>query len=180
MPEVARRLRIPTILIVPYYYVPEAVGKRYEAELNALGCRAFSWRGFGHEYSGVEFDEFKRQLRKFNETLGSVKVFPFLHLSEADFRTWFSDAVTPVGSKECWILDGLLDIQPDGQANFCVDFPDYQIGNVKDSTIEELWNGEAAERFREYRRRQPLAVCHRCGAKYMSAPRDPVTLRPIA
>jgi MoaA/NifB/PqqE/SkfB family radical SAM enzyme len=179
LPEVARRLGIPTILIVPYYYVPEAVGKRYEAELNTLGCRAFSWRGFQHEDSGVDFDEFQRQLRKFNETLGSLKVFPFLHLSEDDFRTWFSDATTPVGSEECWIVDDLLDIQPNGEANFCVDFPDYSIGNVKDSTIEELWNGEAAERFREYRRKQPLAICRRCGAKYMSAPRDQVKLRPM-
>jgi sulfatase maturation enzyme AslB (radical SAM superfamily) len=179
MPEVAHRLGIPTILIVPYYYVPEAVGRRYEAELNTLGCRAFSWRGFQHEDSGLDFDEFRRQLRKFNETLASVKVFPFLHLSEDNFRTWFSDAVTPVASEECWIVDDLLDIQPNGEANFCVDFPDYRIGNVKDSTIEVVWNGEAAERFREYRRRKPLAVCHRRGAKYMSAPRDPVALRPM-
>jgi hypothetical protein len=31
-------------------------------------------------------------------------------------------------------------------------------------------SGERAERFRAYRRRQPLAVCYRCGAKYMSKP----------
>jgi sulfatase maturation enzyme AslB (radical SAM superfamily) len=63
----------------------------------------------------------------------------------------------------------LLDIQPDGEANFCIDFPDYSIGNVRTSTIEELWNGERAQRFRDFRRQTPLAVCHRCGAKYCSA-----------
>jgi radical SAM protein with 4Fe4S-binding SPASM domain len=72
---------------------------------------------------------------------------------------------------ECWNLDGLLDIQPDGEANFCLDFPDYSIGNVRSATIEALWNGERADRLREHRRRQPLAVCHRCGAKYISMPR---------
>jgi MoaA/NifB/PqqE/SkfB family radical SAM enzyme len=61
----------------------------------------------------------------------------------------------------------------DGPANFCVDFPDYSIGNVKAASIEELWNAGPAARFREYRRKRPLAVCHRCGAKYMSAPRTP-------
>ena len=69
------------------------------------------------------------------------------------------------------MLDGLLDIQPDGEANFCVDFPDYSIGNVRLSSIEALWNGERAERLRAYRRHKPLAVCHRCGAKYISMPR---------
>lgn len=51
---------------------------------------------------------------------------------------------------------------------FCVDFPDYSIGNVKESTIEDAWNSERAARFRAYRRRIPLSVCYRCRAKYMS------------
>jgi len=62
----------------------------------------------------------------------------------------------------------LIDIQPDGRANFCVDFPDFSFGNVKDATLAQLWNNEQAERFRQYRRQKPLGVCYHCGAKYMS------------
>jgi MoaA/NifB/PqqE/SkfB family radical SAM enzyme len=171
MPDVARQLRIPTILIVPYYWFPDAVGKQYAAELRGLGCEAFSWRGFHHDESGVDREEFLRQLRQFKTTLGDVQVFPYLELSEEQFGVWFGDATTPVGPPECWIVDDLIDIQPNGDANFCVDFPDYVIGNVKTASIQEIWNGEKAQRFRELRRRQPLAICHRCGAKYMSAPR---------
>jgi MoaA/NifB/PqqE/SkfB family radical SAM enzyme len=166
----ARRLRIPQIHFVPYYYFPEAAGKKYEEELASLGCHAFSWRGFQHEDSGVDFDEFLRQRHRYKETLRDVREAPFLILSEDQYRTWFSDVTTPIGPTECWNLDGLLDIQPDGEANFCIDFPDYSIGNVRTSTIEELWNGERARRFRDFRRQTPLAVCHRCGAKYCSAP----------
>jgi radical SAM protein with 4Fe4S-binding SPASM domain len=68
-------------------------------------------------------------------------------------------------------VEKLIDIQPSGEANFCVDFPDYSIGNVRDSSVEEIWNGRRAEAFREYRRKQPLAVCARCGAKYMAETR---------
>jgi MoaA/NifB/PqqE/SkfB family radical SAM enzyme len=42
------------------------------------------------------------------------------------------------------------------------------MGNVKESTIEEVWNSERGLRFRAYRRERPLAICYRCGAKYMS------------
>jgi MoaA/NifB/PqqE/SkfB family radical SAM enzyme len=173
MPDVARRLGIDTISIVPYYWVPESVGLEYEAELRNLGCDAFSWRGFLHQTSGIDPAEFQEHLRQFYDTLGSVKLFPFLDISEQECLKWFADATTPVGPTACWILDDLLDIQPGGEANFCVDFPDYSIGNVRTASIEELWNGERAERFREYRRKRPLAICHRCGAKYMSAPRTP-------
>jgi len=31
-----------------------------------------------------------------------------------------------------------------------------------------LWNSQKAEKFREYRHQKPLAVCYRCGGKYIS------------
>ena len=169
LPDVARSLSINTVCIVPYYYFSEEVGKRYEHEMwENFGCPAFSWRGFHHEESGVDPDEFQRQLRQYLATLGDLYNFPYMALSEDEYRTWFSDPTSPVGLTHCTNVEKLLDIQPHGEANFCVDFPDYTIGNVKESTIEEIWNGERAARFREYRRKQPLAVCYRCGAKYMS------------
>ena len=117
----------------------------------------------------MDFEEFLRQYHRYKETLRDVREAPFLTLSEDQYRTWFQDVTTPVGPPECLNLNGLLDIQPDGEANFCIDFPDYSIGNVRTATLAELWNGERAQRFREFRGRNPLAVCHRCGAKYCSA-----------
>jgi MoaA/NifB/PqqE/SkfB family radical SAM enzyme len=169
LPDVARSLSVDTVCIVPYYYFPEHVGKQYEQEMReTFGCPAFSWRGFHHEDSGVDPDEFQEQLDQFLTTLGDVYSFPYMPLSKDEYRTWFSDPLSPVGPTHCTNVEKLIDIQPNGDANFCVDFPDYTIGSVKESTIEEIWNGERAARFREYRRKKPLAVCHRCGAKYMA------------
>ncbi len=61
-----------------------------------------------------------------------------------------------------------MDIQPNGEANFCVDFPDYSFGNAKGSGIEEVWNSRESESFRVYRRQHSLAICYRCGAKSIS------------
>ena len=168
MPEVARSLGLGSIAIVPYYYFPEVVGRTYEAELRSLRCSAYSWVGFHHEDSGVDFAEFQRQLHQYQATLGEVYSYPYMALSEEQYRDWFADTQTQVGPRHCLNVEKLIDIQPDGSANFCVDFVDYSFGNVKEASIEDLWNGEGAERFRAYRRQQPLAVCGRCGAKYMS------------
>lgn len=169
MPDVARELGIGTIAIVPYYYVPDALGHEYENILrNKLGCSAFSWRGFHHEESGVDLDVFRAELRKYLASLNGIQSYPYMPWTEAEYTTWFTDPAAPVGPQDCHNVERLVDIQPDGRANFCVDFPDYALGNVRDSTIETLWNGERAARFREYRRKQTLPVCHRCGAKYMS------------
>ena len=168
MPDVARSLGITSIAIVPYYYFPETVGERYADELKSLGCSAFSWAGFHHEESGVDFDKFQLQYRQYLATLGKVTNYPYMPLHEDQYRAWFADTQTPVGYSYCLNIEKLIDIQPDGSVNFCVDFVDYSFGNVKKASIETLWNCEKAERFRLFRRRHPLAVCHRCGAKYMS------------
>ncbi|MBN2200376.1 radical SAM protein [bacterium] len=173
MPDTARRLGIGTLVMVPYYYVPSAVGAGYEKQMaEKLGVTAFSWRGFRHETSGVDFDVFLEQLRMYRKGLRGIRNYPYLPLSEDQYRVWFSDAVTPVGPPDCANSERLLDIQPGGEANFCVDFPDYEIGNVLDSTLGDLWNGERAARFRAVRREAPFAVCHRCGARHMSETRE--------
>jgi MoaA/NifB/PqqE/SkfB family radical SAM enzyme len=169
LPDVARDVGIETLCIVPYYYFPEAVGKRYESELrDRLDCKTFSWQGFHHDDSGVDMEVFKTQYHKFLESVGELTVYPYMPLRMDEYEIWFSDAVQPVGSTECRMIENLIDIQPDGDANFCVDFPDYVFGNVSDSSIAEVWNSDHAERFRMVRRKNPLAICHRCGAKYMA------------
>jgi len=169
MADVARSLSIPSVNIVPYYYFSEEVGAKYETELREdFQCPAFSWRGFHHEESGVEFERFKGELRRYRASLGDVVDFPYLPLTEDEYKIWFQDQTTTVRSASCMNVENLIDIQPSGEANFCVDFPDYSIGNVKHASIDELWNSPRAQQFREYRRKKSLSVCHRCGAKYIS------------
>jgi sulfatase maturation enzyme AslB (radical SAM superfamily) len=169
MPDVARSLDISSINIVPYYYFPKSTGLQYEDELRThFNCSAFSWRGFQHESSGIDFNLFREEYQKYLANLNGITNFPFMDFTEEDYRNWFNDSSTPVGSFSCKNIEKLIDIQPNGDANFCVDFPDYCIGNVKISRLKEIWEGPRAIKFRKYRRKAPLAICHRCGAKYIS------------
>jgi MoaA/NifB/PqqE/SkfB family radical SAM enzyme len=169
MPDVARSMSISMMNIVPYYYFPAEVGKRYDAELHQhFDCEAFSWQGFHHEESGIDFERFREEYRQYLASLGEIIDYPYMKLTEEEYGTWFNDPTTPVRSQRCNNVETLIDIQPDGEANFCVDFPDVSFGNVTQASIEELWNSPRAARFRAYRRKTPLAICYRCGSKYMS------------
>ena len=171
MPDVARSLGIGTLCIVPYYYVPEALGLAYERELrDEFACEAFSWRGFHHETSGIDTVVFARQLADYRAGLGSLDEYPYLPLSLEEYGVWFADPVATVRTDQCYSVESLIDVQPDGSANFCVDFPDYAFGNARDATLERLWNSDAATRFRERRRNKPFSACYRCGAKYIVDP----------
>lgn len=173
MPDVARDLGLETVCIVPYYYIPEQLGKAYERELDEeFGCRAYSWRGFHQERSGVDVPELLEQLRLYKARLGSLIDYPYLPLSEEEYRIWFEDPADPVFMRECPNVERLVDIQPTGDANYCIDFPDFSYGNVREATLSELWHTERALRFRERRQRQPFSACHRCGGKYVGLVRS--------
>jgi MoaA/NifB/PqqE/SkfB family radical SAM enzyme len=173
MPAVARRLGVPSICIVPYCYLPAAAGAEWQGQIQELLARdAFSWRGFSHESSGVDVAVFASQHERFLATLGGLSSYPYLPLSPDEFRTWFSDPAAPVGRRDCANVERLIDIQPTGEANFCVDLPDGSLGNVRERTIAAIWNDEPARRFRARRRQGPLAACARCVARHMGAVRD--------
>ncbi len=169
VPLAARDLGFEVGCMVPYYYFPDSVGKAYEAELQTVfGCPAFSWVGFHHETSGVDLEIFQREHHLYQQNMAGLYDFPYMPLTEEQYRDWFSDAVTPVTPPRCTNVEKLMDIQPNGDANFCVDFIDYSIGNVRQTSIAEIWNSERANHFRAYRRAKQLPVCLRCGAKFMS------------
>ena len=168
MADVARSLGVDGICIVPYYYIPEAQGLAYEALMReAFSYKAYSWRGFHHEESGVDVDLFLAQLGEFKSKLGDFPSYPYMAFTDDEYREWFSRSDTTVHQAECNNIWGLLDVQPDGNVNFCVDFPDYAIGNVVESTLHQLWHSDRARRFRELRTGRQMPVCYRCGAKYM-------------
>ena len=169
MPEVARSMGITSMNIVPYYFISTDTGKTYEEELEKnFNCSAFSWKGFHHDLSGIDFNIFKEEYRKYLANLNETGNFPYMPLTEDEYKLWFNDSYTPVGSLKCENVENLIDIQPNGDANFCVDFPDYSIGNVSHSSIKEIWDSPRATKFRNYRREKPLSVCLRCGAKYIA------------
>lgn len=169
MPETARSMGINSINIVPYYFFSSETGEKYASELSELfDSPVYSWKGFHHDDSGIDFEIFEREYNKYVSTLNGIENFPFMPFGLDEYKTWFENSDSVVGSIRCLNVEKLIDIQPNGDANFCIDFPDYSIGNVKDSTIAEIWNGDRAEKFRQYRREKPLAICHRCGAKYCS------------
>ncbi|MFZ6033802.1 MULTISPECIES: radical SAM protein [Melioribacter] len=169
MPAVARSMGIGSINTVPYYYFSKETGDLYKKELEEnFNIKAFSWKGFNHNDSGVNFSRFEREYSDYLEDLNGIENFPYMPFKMDEYKIWFNDSSTPVGSLACNNIENLIDIQPNGDVNFCVDFPDYKFGNVKTSSIKELWHSAEAEAFRKYRRNKPLAVCYRCGAKYIS------------
>lgn len=169
MPDVARHLKVNRLTIVPYYYFSRETGSGYEKIMREkFNCPAYSWRGFYRKASGIKIKKFIGLLRNFKRNLKEITYVPFMDFSEKEYALWFRNSYQKVRKRACrnpWVL---ADVHPDGGVNFCVDFPDYAIGNIRNNSLSEIWKSEKAEKFRAYLQNRPLPICFRCGAQYIS------------
>jgi MoaA/NifB/PqqE/SkfB family radical SAM enzyme len=168
MPGVMRSLGLNNICLIPYCYVPQKQGLAYEKLMQEeFSCQACSWRGFHHEASGVDIDLFLAQLQEFYSRMGDLQSYPYMAFNDEEYREWYTRSDTTVHQAECNNILGLLDVQPDGNVNFCIDFPDYIIGNVAESTLRQIWCSDRARKFRKSRVKGEMPVCYRCASKYL-------------
>ena len=169
MPNVARQLKVGRIVIVPYYHFSRNTGAEYEKIMRKeFQTSVSSWKGFHHEASGVDIKEFIKLFRSFKENLEDIIHEPFMDFSEREYKIWFSNSHKEARQRTCRNPQVLSDILPNGDVNFCVDFPDYIIGNIRNSTLEQIWNSQKADKFRSYLQKKSLPICFRCGAQYIS------------
>ncbi|MEK6645492.1 MAG: radical SAM protein [Candidatus Firestonebacteria bacterium] len=76
---------------------------------------------------------------------------------------WYKDAEKTFGFNQCFVPWSLVNVMPNGNVNFCVDFPDYIIGNVTQNSLFDIWNNKRAQVFRKkYLESGPLPICNRC------------------
>ena len=80
-----------------------------------------------------------------------------------DLRRYYSDHSAAFGFERCISIFRAVEIDSNGDMSPCRDYHDYVVGNVRESTITELWNNEAYRKFRSSLANEGLMpVCSRC------------------
>jgi MoaA/NifB/PqqE/SkfB family radical SAM enzyme len=174
-------LPLDTVNVGLRWFVPKETGSAYEAVMQeTFGVTGASWKGF--EFDGADFAATKgRQLTDLVKLLKGVRRRRYL--DSARGRPWvsfvpdvppegipsyFSDNRETFGHQLCPVAWSFAQIEPDGQVCFCGDFPDYFIGNVRESSFRHVWTGARATRFREKLAKEPLPICSRCCGNFVT------------
>jgi MoaA/NifB/PqqE/SkfB family radical SAM enzyme len=63
-------------------------------------------------------------------------------------HTYYADLETPVRNN-CIVPWCQTNINYNGDVHFCADYPDYILGNIKERSFKEIYNGDRANRFRK-------------------------------
>ncbi len=80
-----------------------------------------------------------------------------------NLRSYYTDHSARFGYDQCVSIFQVAEIDSNGDMSPCRDYHDYIVGNIKEHTITEIWNGEAYTKFRSsLQTRGLMPVCSRC------------------
>ncbi len=119
-----------------------------------------TWKDFDH---GVILDKFEQMERLSRQSRRCPPMMmPNLRTAD-DIRRYYTDHTATFGYDQCISIHMTLEIDSNGDVGLCRDYHDYVIGNIKTDAIADIWNGEAARKFRSSIRTEGLMpACRRC------------------
>jgi radical SAM protein with 4Fe4S-binding SPASM domain len=126
--------------------------------------RHFGWVGNWRPPDTRVLADQLKQLKDRDRSLKGPAVIIMPSLTDpADLERYYTDHDATFGFDRCVSIYSAVEINSNGDLSPCRDYHDFVVGNVKDSTICELWNSESYRTFRRSISEQGLMpVCSRC------------------
>jgi radical SAM protein with 4Fe4S-binding SPASM domain len=82
---------------------------------------------------------------------------------EDNLRAYYTDHEVRFGFDQCISTFQVVEVNSNGDVSPCRDYHDYVVGNVKESTLSQLWNAGPYRRFRRSLAEDGLMpACSRC------------------
>lgn len=128
----------------------------------------YSWDSFKFRLSGDKIANLKKELDKINAKTweNCVRYQPDLGEKElVDFING-GDLVESANSR-CMSIFSRADIFANGDVSVCKHFTEFVVGNLRDSSLSEIWNSEKYQKIREILWKERMPVCSKCNALYL-------------
>jgi radical SAM protein with 4Fe4S-binding SPASM domain len=123
-----------------------------------------SWNG---DWKSADHDGLDRQIegllaKSRSWSAPPVSILPPI-TGRANLKTYYTDHRATFGYNQCISIYQVVEVNSNGDVSPCRDYHDYVVGNVKNTTITDLWNTDAYRKFRcSVSRDGLMPVCTRC------------------
>jgi radical SAM protein with 4Fe4S-binding SPASM domain len=105
--------------------------------------------GYNTGYNrGIDGDKLKLILQKIHGKDYGHPMLTVPAINPEKIKTYYNDLETPVRS-HCIVPWCQTNINYNGDVHFCADYPDYILGNLRQQSFTEIYNGERANHFRK-------------------------------
>jgi radical SAM protein with 4Fe4S-binding SPASM domain len=105
--------------------------------------------GYNTGYNaGIDGEKLHRILAKLHNKDYGHPILTVPVLNPEKTNTYYADLETPVRN-HCIVPWCQTNINYNGDVHYCADYPDYILGNIKENSFAEIYNGDRANRFRK-------------------------------
>ncbi|WP_248925703.1 radical SAM/SPASM domain-containing protein [Paenibacillus hamazuiensis] len=130
--------------------------------------RKNSWHAFKYKIEPHHLPPLMEQLRKINGRVWTMRLRyqPGLEFDEIEkFVT--GEAMTSRCATDCLALATRVDVTPTGNVSACKFFSEFSVGNLKETSLSEIWKSEAYHRIRETINSGLTPACSKCNVLYL-------------
>jgi radical SAM protein with 4Fe4S-binding SPASM domain len=160
--------KVDLFVFYPSWWIDTEDAKAHEQDFyNRFGflpIKHWGWVGDWRPDDYQALDDQLKQLVALSKPLNSppVALIPPI-MGVENLQDYYSNHRATFGYNRCISIYHAVEVNSNGDMSPCRDYHDYVVGNLKDSTITELWESPAYRKFRQSLSSEGLMpVCTRC------------------
>lgn len=162
------RDKVDVCVFYPAWWIDmESADRHAEDFEERFGFRPEKHYGWVGDWRPPDYATLSNQLKQLLERGASMKgpavtiVPPVWEVK--DLEVYYTDHSARFGYDKCNHIYTAAEINSNGDMSPCRDYHDYVVGNVKESTVTEIWNSDSYKKFRKSLSEKGLMpVCTRC------------------
>jgi radical SAM protein with 4Fe4S-binding SPASM domain len=162
----AERLSPDGITIYYSWFTREWIGQKHtKIASELLNITPFAWKGYVRDTTDLNIDKIAEQVREIKSGKFATPILFVPDLKADEIRKYYTKPEDFFGYKRCISPWYQLDVMPNGDTVTCRDFPDYVTGNIKETSVLEIYNSEKHRKFRRALRsceNGVFPICSRC------------------
>lgn len=176
--EWAEELGVNTVYFqFPWYISPEvaeAMDELYERSFawldNDTGTRKPTWHSYTYRLPPEQLPVLRESMARLASRAWHVRVRYQPQLEADEVEDFILGTSRPAQHRsKCLAVSNRLEVHADGNVSSCKFFPEFVVGNLYESTVDELWRSEAFRSVREILSASGMMpVCSKCILLYLN------------
>ncbi|MFE4055360.1 radical SAM protein [Streptomyces sp. NPDC059096] len=176
--EWAEELGVNTVYFqFPWYISPEVAGAMDELYAKSFawlqpdtGTKKPTWHSYTYQLPAEQLPVLRESMRRLAERAWRVRVRYQPQLDVDEVEDFILGTSRPAQKRsKCLAVSNRMEVHADGNVSSCKFFPEFVVGNLYDTPVEELWQSEP---FRQVRRTLAeggmMPVCSKCILLYLN------------
>lgn len=162
----AERLSPDGMVVYYSWFTREWIGQNHAKMVNELlGIEPFAWKGYVRDTTDLDTGKIVEQVRRIRHGKFKMPIMFVPELKPSEIPKYYHEPENFLGYRKCVAPWFQIDVMPNGDVVTCRDFPDFVTGNVKESSILDIYNGEKHRAFRRALKsckNGVFPICSRC------------------